>query len=618
MATNSYPPVHIPVTKFGTWTRVLDILPGRFGTDVALELRHHNISDQSRQYEALSYTWGPTTEDRSVTVNKHYRLPVTDNLYLALQRLRLRDHHRTIWIDAICINQQDAEERGSQVAIMGEIYRKASIVDVWLGESGPADTATQDSAALADALYYHSHSFRSKESRQLKSKIARGELTHLESAMRKFHSPWYERVWVIQEFRLASQALLLFGDFSWTYSELDRVAQGLQESSIRRSFPGRFHDRGIEKLYDRIRPVNSTSAGLSQSQGVGLHQRMRLIQNTAATDPRDFVYSILSLIDAREASWIDVNYDLPVQKVFVQATYASLKAREAHTILADLYHDQPTDRMAGLPSWAVDFSPAPPGARGARPAPREMSLGLFRPANKAQVTSISLDGAYERLTLSGLRCGVVVAIRNLITPQKLRDIYCWIDEIIRPSTIHERQNSLFLRRALHRLPVPQRRQEEGEWYASASTAIIQYRRNVPFSLEYPFIFWDDIARASSQYSRDGPAAVAAVKYEYEREHSRSPVDGSEWYLELRGASLFALDNGLIGLSRCVIEVDDEIVAIPCADECTSPFIILRPYVDGTYTFRGLAYVHGCMTPAFWEDWPCPSEGDIELEKLVIV
>lgn len=58
---------------------------------------------------------------------------VTENLYVALQHLRLLDRSRILWVDAICINQDDQREREAQVAIMCEIYSGASRVLVWLG-----------------------------------------------------------------------------------------------------------------------------------------------------------------------------------------------------------------------------------------------------------------------------------------------------------------------------------------------------------------------------------------------------------------------------------------------------------------------------------------------------
>lgn len=59
---------------------------------------------------------------------------VTKNLGAALQKLRLPDGARKIWIDALCINQDDVLERNEQVRLMGEIYSRCSRVIVWLGQ----------------------------------------------------------------------------------------------------------------------------------------------------------------------------------------------------------------------------------------------------------------------------------------------------------------------------------------------------------------------------------------------------------------------------------------------------------------------------------------------------
>lgn len=201
MATKSYPPVHLPTTGPGNWIRVLDILPGRFGSDVHLELRLHNLSDESREYEALSYTWGVRTLGQWVTVNNDYRLPVTDNLYRALQRARLCRNRRTIWIDAICIDQENFEERSSQVAIMGHIYHKATLVNVLLGE--PVAVTAVNHNVVPHAPEMHSFRVSYEGEPQTAAKVARGEHIDLESAMRKPYSPWYERVWITQEFVLA-------------------------------------------------------------------------------------------------------------------------------------------------------------------------------------------------------------------------------------------------------------------------------------------------------------------------------------------------------------------------------------------------------------------------------
>jgi len=89
-------------------------------------------------YEALSYVWGPfnSPDDPDLIQLNDCGFEVTTNLWRALYALRHETKDRVLWIDAICINQGDLEERSSQVQLMRDVYRKARSVVVWLGEEG--------------------------------------------------------------------------------------------------------------------------------------------------------------------------------------------------------------------------------------------------------------------------------------------------------------------------------------------------------------------------------------------------------------------------------------------------------------------------------------------------
>ncbi|KAI1340491.1 heterokaryon incompatibility protein-domain-containing protein [Xylariaceae sp. FL0016] len=77
---------------------------------------------ESPKYDALSYAWGPRYQNKHrVWVNEHRFLDITSNLHRAFLDLRLRYQPRILWIDAICVNQGDANERQNQVALMREI-----------------------------------------------------------------------------------------------------------------------------------------------------------------------------------------------------------------------------------------------------------------------------------------------------------------------------------------------------------------------------------------------------------------------------------------------------------------------------------------------------------------
>jgi hypothetical protein len=101
-------------------------------------------------YEALSYYWGSPEKIHMITVGDG-SLQVTRNLHAALQSLRDCFIERIIWIDAVCINQDDDEEKGRQVQLMAEIFAKACRVVVWL-ENTTGDPAIDNEAYNDSAL----------------------------------------------------------------------------------------------------------------------------------------------------------------------------------------------------------------------------------------------------------------------------------------------------------------------------------------------------------------------------------------------------------------------------------------------------------------------------------
>jgi hypothetical protein len=83
------------------------------------ELEYSSL-DHNPIYEALSYTWGDASIKLSILCGNN-PFPVTSNLHEALLRLRSEKEARKVWIDAICINQDDIAERNAQVALMGDM-----------------------------------------------------------------------------------------------------------------------------------------------------------------------------------------------------------------------------------------------------------------------------------------------------------------------------------------------------------------------------------------------------------------------------------------------------------------------------------------------------------------
>jgi hypothetical protein len=152
-------------------------------TELQCELFEYSLQDHGKGthlYEALSYTWGGKEKPYSITIKKQ-NLSITANLYVALLRLRDRSLERIIWIDAICINQDDKEEQGQQVQLMAMIYSKAHRVLVWLGE-----TADDVEGALEDIQYAANEESFERSNKKINQK----------AIFNLLQRPWFQRIWV--------------------------------------------------------------------------------------------------------------------------------------------------------------------------------------------------------------------------------------------------------------------------------------------------------------------------------------------------------------------------------------------------------------------------------------
>jgi hypothetical protein len=138
--TPCHPYQYLPLNEAKQEIRLVTLLPGEFQSDIHVSLTtvratEHDIPD----FESLSYAWGPAEDPQTIFIGESGQetLSVTRNMREALPYLRDAKKPRVLWIDAICVNQKDLEERSSQVRRMAWIYSKAKRVIVWLG---PAST----------------------------------------------------------------------------------------------------------------------------------------------------------------------------------------------------------------------------------------------------------------------------------------------------------------------------------------------------------------------------------------------------------------------------------------------------------------------------------------------
>jgi len=154
--------------------------------------------ESSPPYEALSYTWGSTEQDLTITCD-NVPLFVTQNLHDAIQYLRNPEHKRIMWIDAVCINQRHDQERTEQVGIMKDIYAKASRVFIWLGKETSEDELAFSLLSRFKEVF-SKHGFMEFGPFPDQS-LGFPHYTDPEwpALVRLFQREWFKRIWVVQE-----------------------------------------------------------------------------------------------------------------------------------------------------------------------------------------------------------------------------------------------------------------------------------------------------------------------------------------------------------------------------------------------------------------------------------
>lgn len=145
-----------PLPASGGFLRLLDILPADNAADIECRLREASLYSQI-SYKALSYAWIEDGNDEAIEKNKTFvcngkQSTIHGNLHSAL--CAFRDAHSivTLWVDYICINQQDNKERSQQVKMMRAIYSHCSEVLIWLGPNRLGDHIGRGRVLLAENI----------------------------------------------------------------------------------------------------------------------------------------------------------------------------------------------------------------------------------------------------------------------------------------------------------------------------------------------------------------------------------------------------------------------------------------------------------------------------------
>ena len=359
-------------------------------------------------FTALSYTWGnpigwngiDATYDPKrgqihfILLNRRPTL-VTENLYQALCQIRASSRHDCcLWIDALCINQKDVDERSAQVRLMCDIYSSAETVLVWLGE----EDAGSDFVHWIDKEFLPSldklieeEGYAKVTAHRLGDPILWRKLKLAPIYGHKwkplidfFERSWFQRAWVIQELALAQNTHVLCGTKEFSHRLLDTLCLyfvgGPWGSGIKlqmdgiQALSGFLPGKGLSRITVQRwvvangGPNFSTMVSLLHGVCDAYDHHMRIlcffdkllfdIRGCAATDPRDSVYSVLGMVqrfNRDSCSLVQIDYSAPVSKVYTDT--ASLLLQNSPT-LAHLsqVNDRAQCNTPNLPSWVPDYT----------------------------------------------------------------------------------------------------------------------------------------------------------------------------------------------------------------------------------------------------------------------
>ena len=296
---------------------------------------------------------------------------VARNLFEAMHSLRQEWTPITIWIDAICINQDDMEERSHQVGMMRDIYQKASRIIVWLG---PKSTYSDKAMVLLHELNIDSiteqmafakvhgptnniFSLRKFVVPRPIAAAVRDESLPApydneswEGIAELFHREWFSRMWTLQEIVLANDAVFMCGDKEIALWELNNAASLI---NIHNAKPHTTDKKDTVRLelsgYRVIIDILMTRDDYIKTGKLELMGLLTDCWNRKSSDPRDRIYGLLGLVE--ELS-ISINYQSPVIDVYRAFAEVVITSYKSLNILRMKHYPS----VEGLPSWVPDWS----------------------------------------------------------------------------------------------------------------------------------------------------------------------------------------------------------------------------------------------------------------------
>jgi len=356
-------------------------------TELVCSLKHVS-SFQQEQYDALSYSWGtqsPSLEDahgERIKLNGRW-IWIQPNLAAALYKLRHPKERRTLWVDALCINQMDPLEKATQVPLMREIYANAQQVIIWLGKESNSDRHAFEHLNWLFNLFDQrgdvlgmNHDESDNDLWWAQVKVEKPDV--FKSLVALLSRQWFRRTWVVQEVASSQTAVLKCGDASIEWDVVSDVLTRLryplfaldhtEDTRTQRSLAN------ISAMENARRSVNGTST-------LSLFEILLDTCSNDCTEPKDKIFAVLGLAkDWLEKGGLvpDYRFRTTTEDIFRRFAMWDVKTNGKIRILSCVTG---RDKLTNLPSWAPDWRKI----RNSRPFVRYSGRTLFSASGDTNV-----------------------------------------------------------------------------------------------------------------------------------------------------------------------------------------------------------------------------------------
>lgn len=345
--------------------RILHLSPyklARSDAPIECSLQTAVLSDAPK-YEAISYRWGSMKDTKQITIDGR-PMQITKTLHDALQQIRSRRKKKLLWVDQLCIDQDNNEEKIQQVRMMDRIYETCTRCLIWFGQLDDS-VPLQDAEAAFELLSYIAGARFVKTPAVLRDQATFNRTMLAISAMTVWKQAWWQRAWTLQEAVLPAEKVLLWGPLKLSWDVLEEAADvrmrgwpaGVYEALERYVPPETYSNawNPLEDLLLHITWLSRTTTGKKNAYDVLLQIYMIWRGKRQSSNIRDLVFGFTGL--CRQDIFENLshcNYETPPGKLFAAATLDLVIGQRSLLPLVMAPRVDSEQKTPGIPSWAID------------------------------------------------------------------------------------------------------------------------------------------------------------------------------------------------------------------------------------------------------------------------